>query len=176
VGNPTAFEVHVFAGAIGSFTLYEDDDAAVPRAVRTTLEWDDDASRFTIAPAAGELDVVPALRRWTVILHGISDAASVDGGAATPGAGRLTIDLGEVNTADGVTLTLTAPVRGGGPTIAERLFDVLNAAQCDYADKERAWTMISHPGDTLDVLRRLDGIDLPDPLRAALSEILLSDG
>ncbi len=176
VGNPPAFEVHVFAGAIGSFTLYEDDDAAVPRAVRTTLEWDDDASRFTIAPAAGELDVVPALRRWTVILHGISDATSVDGGVATPGAGRLTIDLGEVNTADGVTLTLTAPVRGGGPTIAERLFDVLNAAQCDYADKERAWTMISHPGDTLDVLRRLDGIDLPDPLRAALSEILLSDG
>ena len=84
--------------------------------------------------------------------------------------------MGEVAALEGVTLTLTAPVRGGGPTIAERLFDVLNAAQCDYADKERAWTMISHPGDTLDVLRRLDGIDLPDPLRAALSEILLSDG
>ncbi len=176
VGNPSGFEVHVFAGAIGSFTLYEDDDAAAPRAVRTSLEWDDAAARFTIAPAVGELDVVPARRRWTVILHGISDAARVDGGVATPGAGRLTIDLGEVSTADGATVTLTDPVRGGGPTITERLFEVLNAAQCDYADKERAWTMISHPGDTLDVVRRLDGIDLPDPLRAALSEILLSDG
>ena len=54
--------------------------------------------------------------------------------------------------------------------------DVLNAAQCDYAAKERAWAMISHPRDTLDVVRRLDGIDLPNPLRAALTEILLSDG
>ncbi len=176
VGNPDAFEVHVIAGAIGSFTLYEDDDAAAPRAVRTPLEWDDAACRLTIAPATGELDVVPTRRRWTVILHGISDAESVDGGVSTPGAGRLAIDLGEVSTADGATVTLTNPIRGGGPSITERLFDVLNAAQCDYAVKERAWAMVSHPGDTLDVVRRLAGIDLPDPLRSALHEILLSDG
>ena len=176
VGNPTAFEVHVFAGAVGSFVLYEDDDAAAPRAVRTLLEWDDDASRFTVAPADGDLDVVPERRRWTVILHGISDAESVDGGVATPGAGRLAIDLGEVSPADGATVALTNPVLGGGPTINERLFEILNAAQCDYAAKERAWAMISHPRDTLDVVRRLDGIDLPNPLRAALTEILLSDG
>ena len=54
--------------------------------------------------------------------------------------------------------------------------EILNRAQCDYAVKERAWTMIERPGTTLDVLRRLDGIELPDPLRAALTEILLSDG
>lgn len=175
VGNPETFEVHVFVGATGSFTLYEDDDAAEPRAVRTHLDWDDAAGRFTIAPAVGDLDVVPARRRWTLVLHGISDA-EVDGGVPTPGAGRLTVDLGEVATADGATVSLARPSIGGGPSMRERLFDILNAAQCSYAVKERTWTMISQPGDALTVMRRLAGIELPDPLRAALTEILLSDG
>ncbi len=175
VGNPEAFEVHVFTGAVGSFSLYEDDDAAEPRAVRTLLDWNDVAGRFTIAPATGELDVVPARRRWTLVLHGVSDA-EVDGGAATPGAGRLTIEIGEVDTAAGAVVTVSNPVHGGGPTVTERLFTLLNRAQCDYAVKERTWAMIEAPGDSLAVLRRLDAIELPAPLRAALTEILLSDG
>ncbi|MFT4217236.1 MAG: glycoside hydrolase family 31 protein [Micropruina sp.] len=175
IGNPEGFEVHVFTGADGSFTLYEDDDAAEPRAVRTSLDWDEDAGRFTIAPAVGELDVVPARRRWSLVLHGVS-AAEVSGGVATSGAGRLTVDLDAVDTAVGATVTLSNLVHGGGPTVAERLFDILNRAQCDYAVKERTWAMIDAPGDDLAVLRRLDGIELPDPLRAALTEILLSDG
>ena len=67
VGNPASFEVHVFTGADGEFTLYEDDDAAVPRVVRTRLAWNDDEGEFTIGAAEGELDVVPSAREWTVV-------------------------------------------------------------------------------------------------------------
>ncbi|MFT3832798.1 MAG: glycoside hydrolase family 31 protein [Micropruina sp.] len=175
IGNPDAFEVHVFAGARGSFTLYEDDDAAEPRAVRTPLDWDEDTGVFTISPAEGELGVIPSRRRWSIVLHGVSDAR-VDGGVATPGAGRLSIDLGEVDPAVGATVTLTDLIRGGGPTVPERLFAILDASQCDYAVKHRTWSVIETAPTPLEMLRRLDGLEVPDPLRAALTEILLSDG
>ena len=82
VGNPASFEVHVFTGADGEFTLYEDDDAAVPRVVRTRLAWNDDEGEFTIGAAEGELDVVPSAREWTVVLHGVG-SAEVDTGEVT---------------------------------------------------------------------------------------------
>ena len=172
VENPAGFEVHVFVGADGAFTLYEDDDAAEPRAVRTPLAWDEATGVFSIGAAEGELDVVPAARSWRLVFHGLTDA-TVTGGDASSGV-RLVVEVGEVATDAGATVTLTDRVLGGGPSVRERLFAILHEAQTPYLPKERAWQLIGRPGDELDILRRLDGVDLPDPLRDALREVLLA--
>ncbi len=174
VGNPDALEVHVFAGAAGSFTLYEDDDAADPRSVRTQLEWDDAAGVFMVAAAQGALEVVPEFRSWTVVLHGVG-SAEVDSGVATREGGRLRVELGAVETGVGASVRLSEREAPSQPTVRERLFGVLHEAQCEYLTKERAWAAIGAPGDPMAMLRRLDGLDLPEALRAALYELLLAD-
>jgi len=180
VGNPSGFEVHVFPGADGAFTVYEDDDAVEPRAVRTPLSWDESAATFTIGGAEGALEVVPAQRAWTVVLHGVSDGdVEVPAGSAVTAdakAGRLAIELGAVETAAGATLRLTGMTRGDGASLQDRMFEILSTTQGDYTLKERAWEAINRPGEALEVLRRLEGLEMPDALRSALYEILLSEG
>ena len=161
-GNPSAFEVHVFTGADGEFTLYEDDDAAQPRAVRTVLRWSDSDGLFTIDPAAGALDVVPAVRSWRVVMHGASEDRIVEAGQVETAVGA------SVHWADGALVHR--------PTTQERLFEVLKSAQGEYMVKEQAWSAIDAGGSALDLIRRLDGVELPNPLRAALTELLLADG
>ncbi len=174
--NPSGFEVHVFTGADGDFTLYEDDDAAEPRSARTRLSWSDADGVFSIAGVEGEADVVPSERTWTLIVHGVG-AADVDGDPVNVEPGdRLVIDLGSIDAVAGVVVRLADRLPPEHPTVSERMFDLLHVAQGGYMVKERAWHAIDQPGDALEVLRRLDGVDLPNPLRAALTELLLSEG
>ncbi|MCW3158842.1 glycoside hydrolase family 31 protein [Micropruina sonneratiae] len=173
IGNPTAFEVHVFPGADGAFTLYEDDDAAEPRAVRTPLSWDDAAATFTIGAAQGAAEVVPAQRSWTLVLHGV-DGAAAEGATIRPGSTGVRVELGDVATASGVVARVTGLTRGG-PTKRERAFELLRGVQGEYMLTERIWHSIERPGDVTEVIRRLEGLDFPDPLRAALYEILLAE-
>ena len=173
VGNPASFEVHVFTGADGEFTLYEDDDAAVPRVVRTRLAWNDNEGEFTIGAAEGELDVVPSAREWTVVLHGIG-AANVDRGDVHATDQGLRIEVGVVLSGTGAVVRLTDVEAPAHPTLRERLFEVLRSVQGDYMTKDRAWQAIDQAGEPVDALRQLDGLDLPDALRAALYELLLA--
>jgi hypothetical protein len=173
VGNPTSFEVHVFPGADGEFVLYEDDDAAAPRVVRTRLAWNDGDAVFTVGAAEGELDVVPAMREWTVVLHGVG-SAEVEAGEVTSVEQGLRIELGMVLSGTGAVVRLSDVAAAAHPTLPERLFEVLRNTQGEYLTKDRAWQAISRKDEPVDVLRQLDGIDLPDPLRAALYELLLA--
>ena len=124
--------------------------------------------------------MVPAQRTWTVVLHGVSDAdvEVPDTGIAVTAdasAGRLVIELGTVETAVGASLRLVGMTPGGGASVQDRMFEILRTTQGDYTLKEHAWEAMSRPGDALEVLRRLEGLELPDPLRSALYEILLSE-
>ncbi|MFT3860631.1 TIM-barrel domain-containing protein [Micropruina sp.] len=173
IGNPASFEVHVFAGADGEFIVYEDDDAANPRAVRTRLTWNDAEGLFSVGAAQGELAVVPSVRSWTVVVHGVGEA-TVDQGVASAGPTGLRIDLGAVATSSGASVRLSQRLPVTHPTTRDRLFEVLRSTQGEYLTKDRAWAAIQQMGDSLELVRRLDGIDLPDPLRAALYELLLA--
>ncbi len=126
VDNPAALEVRVYAGADGAFTLYEDDDAASPRAVRTPIVFDWAAGTLTIGPATGELDVIPAEREWTVTLVGAAQT-TVEGHEARWDAatGSLSVTLGAVPVGEAVTVTFAGPPgpgrqRRGTPRVRAR--------------------------------------------------------
>ena len=88
--NPEALEVLVIAGADGSFELIEDGDAGTADgdagAARTPLTWSDNAAVMTVGPVAGDAQVLPAQRDWTISfpggVHPQRVDATVDGGAA----------------------------------------------------------------------------------------------
>lgn len=74
--NPKSLRIRVFAGADGSFTLYEDDNETCDYekgiCAETMMEYreEEDASVFTIHPARGDLSLIPSKRAYTVELTG----------------------------------------------------------------------------------------------------------
>ncbi len=170
-GNPEGLEVHVFAGADGDFTLYEDDDAAQPRSVTTRLR--SDRGAITVEPAAGALDLVPEYRHYRFVLHGL-DAVGAEGLAEEVSAGPLVIDVPDVPTASGVVVRLTGERRPSDNRVEARVFALLEAAQIEYETKDLVWRLMA----TSDPLARLAGLQslvLEPALNSALAELLLAD-
>ncbi len=84
--NAAVMDVVVFPGADGAFTLHEDagDGYGTKATTAMALTWGDKAT-FTIAPATGDLTLIPKMREWRVRLRGfhkdITATAAVDGNA-----------------------------------------------------------------------------------------------
>ena len=176
LANPDALELHVFAGADGDFTLYEDDDAAVPRAVTTRFTWDQTSGVFRIAAAEGALDLLPDERRYRVIVHGL-DAVSAqlpDGSAVAAAAGPLMVEL-TVATAAGAELRLTGDLRPADNQVEARLFDLLSAAQTEYRTKNAIWEVLATESEPLRRVASIQALGLPASLASAVSELLLAD-
>ncbi|MGC3994218.1 MAG: glycoside hydrolase family 31 protein [Propionicimonas sp.] len=156
-GNPAAIELHVFTGADGDFTLYEDDDAADPRAVTTRFRWSQAERTLTIEPAEGALDLLPAERRYRVLVHGL-DAQPVE--------------------VDVATATGTTVVVDGEPTknrVESLIFTLLSAAQIEYEVKGKIWHAIEHETTPARRVAALQSLDLAPALASALLELLLAD-
>lgn len=83
VGNPEALHIHLFAGADGRFTLYEDDGEtnAYPFGTFALTEiaqaWSDNAWWITIEEPTGKTALLPDARTVTFYLHGIQEPERV---------------------------------------------------------------------------------------------------
>ena len=174
VSNPSELEVHVFAGADGSFDLYEDDDAAVPRSVVTRISYDQAAGVVTITAAVGDLDVVPATRRYRLVVHGLDDVAA-QGWETSGEPGTLVVDLGQVATAAGASVRLTGERRPSDNRVEARVFDLIAVAQLPYAIKDAVWAILQEETTAARRVAALDALDLDAPLASALNELLLAD-
>jgi alpha-D-xyloside xylohydrolase len=66
--------IHVFPGADGAFTLYEDQGADMGytrgQFTRIPLRWDDKARRLTIGKRQGSFPRMAASRRIGIVVHG----------------------------------------------------------------------------------------------------------
>jgi alpha-D-xyloside xylohydrolase len=85
--------IHVFAGADGRFTLYEDEGTDMGYArgqfARIAMAWDDTARTLTIGPREGSFPGMAPTRAVTVVLHD---------GSAVRDAGRDVFDRREGRT------------------------------------------------------------------------------
>ncbi len=156
-GNPEAIELHLFTGADGGFTLYEDDDAAQPRPVTTRYRWDQVAGVLTIDPAEGALDLLPPERRYRVVVHGIDTDP---------------IDLA-VGTAVGASVAIVGEPTGN--RVESRVYELLSAAQLEYAVKDAIWAVLTTESTSLRRLAALEAMQLEPALHSALVELILAN-
>ena len=83
VHNPDKLNIHIFPGANHQFTLYEDDGASTAyqngHACHTTFAqaWNDNRLTFTIKQPSGDTSLLPAQRHYTLLLHGLQQAVSI---------------------------------------------------------------------------------------------------
>ena len=177
-GNPDALELHVFAGADGDFTLYEDDDAAEPRTLTTRYRYDQAGGEVRIDAAVGALDLVPAERGYRLVVHGLDAVGAAGPGgavlAAETATGPLVVEL-SVSTSVGAVLHLTGERRVSNNRVESRLYDLLSAAQIEYPTKGRIWELLQQEGDTTRRVAALQAMELEPPLHAAICELLLAD-
>lgn len=81
--NPNELHLHVFAGADGTFTLYEDDGESRNYQqdqfceTRIVQSWDDNQLEVSIAAPEGDTNLLPETRLVTLHLHGIGPNAQI---------------------------------------------------------------------------------------------------
>ena len=164
VENPRHIELWVVAGGDGEFTMYEDDDAAEPRAVRTTFGLDAATGTLTIAGADGDVAVVPSTRRYTVTVIG----GSSHGDAAT-------VEVGDVDTATGATVDLGDRLRLREHHPAALIWHLLDRARIEFATKRRIDEITGSDDPPDRQLSRLVALDLEPALLSAVAELVAPD-
>ena len=121
--QPDPLAIDVYAGADGSFDLYEDSndgfDYQAGAYARTELRWSQgaDGGTLEIAPARGSYDGMPERRRYLVRLVGVDRPQTVTlrtGGeprelrswSYDPGSRQLEFPIGSVATHRGANVTI----------------------------------------------------------------------
>ena len=78
-GNPEKLRILVGGGASGSYKLYEDDGitmnftdgASVETEISVAYDYESCTTSFTIAPAAGDLSLIPDKRDYEIVFFGV---------------------------------------------------------------------------------------------------------
>ena len=186
--NPLHLEVHVFCGASGEFTLYEDDGISMGyedgRFCHTHCQLDWDAKRFVINPAEEDISLIPKQRQYTVVLHGIPanlvEAVTVDG-QEIPFQGRvdqkknlLTLELGTVSICSGISVQLRADTALAENNVLELAYDALNRAQIPFAHKEALYKLLQSGLSTACKLSSIQTMSVNETMKSILMEFLLA--
>jgi len=184
--------MRVFAGAEGSFTLYEDDNETCGYekgiCVRTHMYYEEDeqAASFTIDPAEGDRSLIPAARAYTVELTGFRPEAAKDGAVRAFAEGKpLTVSLSYnkktqavevslplVATDSQIRICLSAELKASGNLVEERCFDFLNQAEIDFGVKDQIYRLVETEKRIPAALTQLNTMDISQDLREAVTEIL----
>ena len=149
LGGAAQMALFVAPGASGSFTLYEDDGeslAYTEGASCTTvlsLAWKESEATLTIAPAQGDLRLIPAHRRWETNFRGFRRGCTfcVNGQAAQPAydpqTNTYTLTLDEVPAEAGVTVTVRheSALMHDNSDCLERATDAITRAQNSQRNK-----------------------------------------
>ena len=189
--NPQELRIHVYAGADGSFSLYEDDNISEGyksgKCATTDMkfQWGDDAE-FIIEEARGETNLIPEKRTYVIQLHGVKDCT--DRTSVYTGVSCLSEASGCSITYDEKTCVLTCTlkdvpvctqirllaehVEAAENDIVKECFDFLNQAEISFVLKDTLYSMIQRSDDRTILLSQLQTMDLDADLLGALTEII----
>ncbi|QSF47887.1 DUF5110 domain-containing protein [Paenibacillus tianjinensis] len=185
VANPQQLEVRVFAGSGGSFQLWEDaEEAPEDReenwcCTEMTLSWEE-AARFTIGAARGNLAAVPSRRSWKLCFMGMADTqvrVLVGGEEAGAVSGyddashTLTVVITEVATDTAIEVDFAGAMLAENRVEAD-VFALLNRAQIEFQLKERIFGLVKSSASPAAALASLAALKLEHSLFGALCEIL----
>lgn len=155
--NPHSLRVLVFPGENGRFNLVEDDgvfqwnDSDMKKAI-TPLVFDWTRRTFTIKPATGFPQVIPADREWTIVFRGVANPmnsktssgrlpALVNGRKIMvhadydPSTFSLSVNLGQVGPTGEAHITLPSLKIAGNPMVDDA-FQLLSTANLPYYTSE----------------------------------------
>lgn len=183
--NPSSFCIHVFAGADGNFTLYEDDGVSVAyetgicATTNMHFSWGEHAE-FVIEAAEGSLELIPGIRDYTIQFHGILPCSSKilvnnENKEASQTYNEklhvLTCGVRDVSVTDRLSIHLSG-LRLAENNIIDQVFKCLNQAEISFPLKDALYQLIKTTHNTAILLSQLQSMELDRDLQGALVEII----
>lgn len=195
--NPESLHIRVFAGADGSFTLYEDDNETCAYrdgvCVKSHLEYQDrmgtegGESVFTIHPSEGDLSLIPEKRSYTVELTGFAKEAAdtvrvlVNGTLAAKDQVQVlynrkkqavVVTVEQTPVSAELQVALDAACQTTENDVAGRCFDFLNQAEIEFGTKDQVYRMVAAKKSAAKLLSELNAAKLDADLYGVLVELV----
>ena len=182
-GNGTALPEHIllrlFPEASGETELIEDNgklpaDPGYRRVVTRIRMKRNKGLTVEILPPEGDLSLLPAGRRYTVELNGVTDTApdSCDGGCTAEYDPELRALRVSPRSAAGCRLAWNSFPGAGAPDRADLIRRILLRAQIDYDLKTQVMDSVRKHTDPAALMAGLHAMSLPASLTGAILEIL----
>lgn len=185
-GNPGQLRIRVFAGADGSFTLYEDDNSTLAYekgvCVKTAMNfvWGREAS-FTIERPEGELSLLPEKRQYVVEFTGVIDqeAKAVFNGKTLDickeydsKSNTIKVTLPFVDSGEKIKITFEGELSLAENKVKEMAFDFLNQAEIGFDLKEELYALISSEKKPVAIIGEMKAMGIDGDLMGVLMEFL----
>lgn len=186
VANPKSLTVLVFAGADGSFTMYEDnldkETMEDGSSAETQFTYTDGETAGLVIETSDESCILPAERTYTVKLYGLGKAeqvtVSVNGESFAhtvdyeEKTGCIIVQLSKPAHGGKLELSVMAKRQEKGAYRLREAFEILDKAQIAYDLKKDAYDILKSNLLLPALIGRLHMLNLGDTLMGALLEIL----
>lgn len=187
--NPKDMVIIICTGENGEFVLYEDDGISMDFksgrwvGTRYQLRWGSQ-KRFTISPACGLQELIPAYRNYQLKFMGISAEAvlgvRIDGRIVSCETNYddrrniQTIELTEVSVNSEICIEIDEEARGASNKIEWRVSDCLNKSQIEYRLKDEIYDMVTGMQSLNECICNLNALEIPKSVKEMIQEIILA--
>lgn len=183
--NPRAFEINIYGGSNGEFTIYEDDNTTQNylknQSCKTKLIFNWDNNNFTIIPTIGELSLIPQKRSYKFnfccvenndvkIFVNENEIKTIK--EYNPSNDSITIILPEINVTDKIEVVFSNKLSLAKPHIKEDIFNILNIAEIEHSLKEKIYAMVCENESALFIIPQLQTMNIDVDLINIITEIL----
>lgn len=193
VNNPASLHVFVYAGADGSFTLYEDDNETCGyqggACVKTRMEYQEGPKEavFTIEPARGECSLIPLRRSWQVELTGFLEEASKEVQVMVEDSlldssvfqaeycsrkQAVKVSLPELEVGKKIRIRLRTELRSEKNHCEDVIFNFLDQAEIGFVLKDEIFELVKREKRIPVLLGQLKAMEMDEDLYGVLVEYL----
>lgn len=187
--NPVDMDIRVFAGADGSFCLYEDDGISMDymegkaAVTKMTLHWDT-FKQLCIDRAVGDTSLIPSRRNYTIRIYGVPENCVRQvllGGEPVSYAQHydskravLSLRIANCSTNQDLELALYETIELVPNNLSALAYEAMNRAQIPFATKESVYKLLLSGKSAESILSTLQAKYMPESIRAVISEFLLA--
>ena len=189
--NPSSLRVKVYAGANGSFELYEDDNETcayeMGDCVKTRFSYTEtDTAEFVVGAAKGNLSLIPNERSYVIELTGYKKVAaeqlsvSVDGQVIEAEISyeekkqAIIVKLPAISVEKEIKISLDLKFRQLENQVEKNCFDFLNQAEIEFGLKDRILSIIQKEHRIPILISQLESMGIDEKIRSVLTEIITS--
>lgn len=188
--NPAQLTLRIFAGADGSFVLYEDDnetcdyEKGICVTTEIELKWEG-GQHITIHPAKGHTELIPEKRSYRVELSGCTESdviCRIDGKETAVRTNYnvethcLGIELPETDVTKEAVLTFAEPLKLAQNDVVGKVYAFLDQAEMRFDDKTAIYELVSSGKSPLVIIGRLQTMGLSEDLVKCLTELIGAQG
>ena len=187
VDNPQVFDLMIFAGADGNFSLWEDSGDTSADCdenwALTEFVLNIEKGLFIVSSAKGNLSVIPGRRSWNLHFCGFADteieifsdnkclnAEKIYNAKLK----RLSVSISPLSVTSEITVKLKKTALAKNDVNA-MLFEYLDNAWIEYETKRKIFNLAQNSSSKHDFLSKLKSLDFSAAIFSGISEMYLAD-